>query len=488
MARKIIYFDKLFGFSVTAITENGKLTDCRFTADDGAPAIGDIYKGVVVNVLEGMQAAFVDCGLERNCYLSAEDLPRGTEGGVASLEPGDELMVQIIKTPCGKKGAKVTTRISFVGKTLIYLPATDFVGVSHRIEDEELRDSLIFAATRAKKAGEGLVIRNFAPFTTYKHIKEELGFLRACYKRTAEIYAAAPPRSLVCTDFTMPVRVMREFMEYDVERIITASEEQYAEISDILKILPGGKGIKLELYRGRLDMLDEAGVAAQIKEACGPRVELEGGAYLVIERTEALTSIDVNTGGFTGGDSLEHTVYQTNLAAAREIARQVKLRNIGGLFVVDFIDMQQPEHRAALTEELERALKKDGAPFRVLPMSEFGLAEFTRKRSGTELSSFALRPCPACGRGNGYSDPFCMFIAYSEILKALDGGAEAVCAELPPECAKLVTARADFAAAIREKFPEAEAYIAPSQGVYAEGCRCRPVKRGAAVRGAVKLL
>ena len=478
MARKIIYFDKLFGFSVTAITENGKLTDCRFTADDGAPAIGDIYKGVVVNVLEGMQAAFVDCGLERNCYLSAEDLPRGTEGGVASLEPGDELMVQIIKTPCGKKGAKVTTRISFVGKTLIYLPATDFVGVSHRIEDEELRDSLIFAATRAKKAGEGLVIRNFAPFTTYKHIKEELGFLRACYKRTAEIYAAAPPRSLVCTDFTMPVRVMREFMEYDVERIITASEEQYAEISDILKILPGGKGIKLELYRGRLDMLDEAGVAAQIKEACGPRVELEGGAYLVIERTEALTSIDVNTGGFIGDDSLEYTVYQTNLAAAREIARQIKLRGIGGLFVVDFIDMAEPAHRKALCDELEKALKTDRAPYKVLAMSDFGLVEFTRKRSGAELSSFVLKPCPVCGRGEDFSDDFYAVLVQSEALKALSDGAETVCIELRPEAAAALAKKEGLGDSIRAKFPSAEVCLIPDDSKKSREIGCRREKRG----------
>ncbi len=488
MARKIIYFDKLFGFSFTAITEDGRLTDCRFTADDGAPAIGNIYKGVVVNVLEGMQAAFVDCGLERNCYLSAEDLPRGENAGVAALKPGDELMVQIIKTPCGKKGAKVTTRISYVGKTLIYLPFTDFLGTSHRIEDAELRESLMFAAAKAKRKGEGLVIRNFAPFASYKVIDEELNFLRECHKRTAELYAAAPPRSLICTDFTMPVRVMREFMEYDVERIITASAEQYAEISELLEILPGGNAITLELYTGKRDMLDEYGVAAQIKEACSPRVELDGGAYLVIERTESLTSIDVNTGGFTGGDSLEYTVFQTNLNAAREIARQVKLRNAGGLFVVDFIDMQQPEHRRALTEELERALKKDGAPFRVLPMSEFGLVEFTRKRSGDELSSFALKSCPVCGMGIGYSDPFCMFVAYAEILKTLEGGAASVCAELPPEPARIVAVHEGFAAAIREKFPAASVYITPSQSVYAEGCRCRAASGEFVPRRAIKIL
>ena len=187
MAKKVIYFDKFCDFSVTAVTENGKLTDCRFNAEDGSPAVGDIYRGRVVNVLEGMQAAFVDCGLERNCYLSEDDLAYGTEGGVSALKAGDEIMVQITKIPSGKKGAKVTQRISIVGKTLIYLPDTDFVGISHRIEDDELRESLIFAAKNTKKKNEGLVIRNSAPFCKYDQISDELKFLRKIYERTADL-------------------------------------------------------------------------------------------------------------------------------------------------------------------------------------------------------------------------------------------------------------------------------------------------------------
>lgn len=425
MAKKTIYFDKLCGFSVTAVTENGKVTDCKFSADDDAPAVGNIYRGRVVNVLEGMQAAFVDCGLERNCYLSAEDVPYGTEGGVSGLRAGDELMVQIVKTPSGKKGAKVTAKPSFVGKTLIYLPNTDFVGISHRIEDDELRESLIFAAKRAKRKGEGMVIRNAAPFCTYEQIDEELKFLRTIYERTAEAFRRAKAGELIHTDFTMPVRVMRNFTEYDVAKIVTGRAEQYEEIKELLSIMPGGRQIKLELYSGGRDMLEQAGLAAQIAEACSERVELKGGAYLIIERTEALTSIDVNTGGFTGEDSLEYTVYHTNLAAAREIARQVKLRNIGGLFVVDFIDMAEEGHRRALVQELEKALQSDAAPHRVLPMSDFGLVEFTRKRSGAELSSFVIQPCPVCGYGRDYSNDFYMLLCYSEALKALDGGAAA---------------------------------------------------------------
>ena len=478
MAKKTIYFDKLCGFSVTAVTENGKVTDCKFSADDDAPAVGNIYRGRVVNVLEGMQAAFVDCGLERNCYLSAEDVPYGTEGGVSGLRAGDELMVQIVKTPSGKKGAKVTAKPSFVGKTLIYLPNTDFVGISHRIEDDELRESLIFAAKRAKRKGEGMVIRNAAPFCTYEQIDEELKFLRTIYERTAEAFRRAKAGELIHTDFTMPVRVMRNFTEYDVAKIVTGRAEQYEEIKELLSIMPGGRQIKLELYSGGRDMLEQAGLAAQIAEACSERVELKGGAYLIIERTEALTSIDVNTGGFTGEDSLEYTVYHTNLAAAREIARQVKLRNIGGLFVVDFIDMAEEGHRRALVQELEKALRSDAAPHRVLPMSDFGLVEFTRKRSGAELSSFVIQPCTVCGCGKDYSDDFYMLLCYSEALKALDGGAAAATLEVRPEVAAYLAANRAFGDGIREKFPRAEVYVMPDCSKKSREYFCRAERKG----------
>lgn len=488
MAKKIIYFDKLCDFSVTAVTENGKLTDCRFASEDGAPAVGDIYKGKVVNVLEGMQAAFVDCGLERNCYLSADDLAYGNTEGLAALKAGDEIMVQIVKTPCKNKGAKVTQKLSFVGKTLIYLPGTDFVGISHSLEDNELRDSLLFAAKKAKRKKDGLVIRNSAPFCTYDQISAELNFLRKIYERTAENYKKARPGELVYTDFTMPVRVMRDFTEYDVAKIVVSCPEQMEEVKELLSILPGGKTIKAELHTGGRDLLEEAGVLAQIKEVCSPRVELDGGAYLVIERTEALTSIDVNTGGFTGDDSLEYTVYQTNLAAAREIARQVKLRGLGGLFVVDFIDMEQPSHRKALCDELEKSLKADRAPHRVLPMSDFGLVEFTRKRQGTELSSAVLKPCPVCGSGEDYSENFYAMLIYAEALKILSGGAETVCAELSPQAAGAAAGKRGLGDAVRKKFPEADVYLISDGTKKSREIKCRGEKRPFAVpKGAFKL-
>ncbi len=479
MTKQTLYFDNICGTEIAAATENGKLSYCEFQTDDGGPAVGSIYKGRVVNVLEGMQAAFVDCGLERNCYLSVDDAaPYGKAGGIENLVPGQEIMVQIAKPPRGKKGAKVTACLSFVGKALIYLPETDFIGISRRIEDEELRQSLMLAAKRAKRTGEGLVIRSNAPFLKYEALSAELGLLRKVYGRVAARFDGAPVGSLLHTDFSLPVRVIRDCAENSVERIVMGNEEQYRHISELLKTVPDCGGIKIELHAKRRDMLEEYGILSQIKDACLPRVPVGSGAYLVIERTEALTSIDVNTGGFTGEDSLEYTVYHTNLAAAREIARQVRLRNIGGLVVTDFIDMRSEAHREALVKELEDALSADRAPFRVLPMSEFGLVEFTRKRTGPGLAAFALKPCPHCNGLTDFSDAFAAILMRAEILKALDCGAEVLSAELSYDGLRTLTERRDIADDIRTAFPLAEVYLIPDERRKCGELRCRAQKRG----------
>lgn len=486
MAKKTIYFEKLCGFSVTAVTEDGKITDCKFQQERDEVAVGNIYKGIVANVIAGMQAAFIDCGLERNCYLSAEDLPHGAEE-LSYLKTGDEIIVQIVKLPAGKKGAKVTAKLSFVGMSLIYLPNTDFVGISHRLEDTELRESLIMAAKRAKKKGEGLVIRNAAPFCSYKQIAEELKFLRRVYEKTAATFRKAKPGTLLFTDFTMPVRVMREFTEFDVDGIIVGNAEQYEELKAMLEILPGGKNIRLVRYEGKRFMLEETGILTQLREIFLPRVDIESGAYLIIEHTEALTSIDVNTGSFTGGDDFEYTVYQTNLAAAREIARQVKLRNIGGIIVVDFIDMESPAHRKAIGEELEKALKPGRAPYKVLPMSDFGLIEFTRKRLGDQIASFFVRPCRTCGAGTEFTREYYVIAAISQTMKALSGGAEAVCMSVRPEAAKILESDEEFKAELKKRVGDAAVYVLADESKGNGEGNCFICKKETPPRGAVQL-
>ena len=476
--KKTLYFDKVCDISAYAATEDGRLTECAFAKDDGAPAVGNIYRGTVVNVLDGMQAAFVDCGLERNCYLAADDVTDS-----AGIKAGDEVMVQVIKPPCGKKGAKVTMKISLVGRSLIYLPNSDFVGISHRIGDDELKSSLIMAAKRARREGEGIVVRNSAPFCRYETISAELEYLRKLYQSVEKNYAAAPAGTLIHSDFAMPTRILRDFAPGDVETVVVGSAEL---LGGVEQILTADGFAKVRLHDGRRDMFEELGLLAQVKEVCLPRVNIGGGAYLIMERTEALTSVDVNTGGFTGEDNLEYTVYHTNLAAAREIARQVKLRDIGGLVVVDFIDMASPAHRKAIVAELQKELAKDGAPFRVLPMSEFGLVEFTRKRTGPGLAEFALKKCPHCGATTEFSDDFFALEARAVILRALDGGAEKLCAELPAEACAALAANSRFAADISKRFPAAEVYLLPCGHARSGEIRCRAVKKAPA--GAVKFV
>lgn len=464
MAKKTLYFDCICGTEIAAATEDGKLSYCEFRTDDDEPSVGNIYKGKVINVLEGMQAAFIDCGLERNCYLSADDAaPYGKTGGLENLAPGQEIIVQISHPPRGTKGAKVTTCLSFVGKTIIYLPDTDFIGISNRISDEELRQSLMLAASRTKRPGEGLVIRSAAPFLKYDAFNRELETLRSIYGSVAEHFDDAPAGSLLYTDFSLPVRVIRDCIENTVDKIVIGNAEHYARITELAGLLPGADSIKTEICSSRRDMLEEYGVLEQIKDCSLPCAAVGDGAYLVIERTEALTSIDVNTGGFTGHDSLEYTVYRTNLAAAREVARQVNLRDIGGLVVVDFIDMHTKEHREAIVKELEKALSAGRAPFKVLPMSEFGLVEFTRKRTGTGFSAFTLKPCPHCGGPYDFSDEFAVILMRAEILKALDGGAEVLSARLSFDGLRAMTERPDIAENIRRIFPESAVYLIPDE-------------------------
>ncbi len=470
MSKKTLYFDKILSYTVTAATENGKLVNCDIEKKDSAAKEGNIYRGIIKNVVEGMQAAFVDCGLERNCYITCDDLcpysPDHTEK--LNLKEGDEVIVQVVKPPVGKKGAKVTTHLSFVGKSIIYLPQTEFTGVSHKITDEELRASLMMEARNAKRHGEGIVIRSAAPFCTYGNITAELDYLRKQYRKMLK-NAEGVKKGLIYSDFSLPLRILRDNTTDDIGQIIIGNEEMWNDLSELLPLMPDHENIHTELYAGTRDMLDEYGVAKQIYSAISPRVQLEDGANLVIEHTEALTVIDVNTGKYTGDDNLEQTVYAANLAAAREIARQVKLRNIGGIVVVDFIDMKQEKHRKALAYELNKALQKDTSQCKVLPMSEFGLIQFTRRRTGKGIGDLLSAPCTRCG-GKGYtiSDEVILISLRAELLRLLSGGALYIAVYADAETVKNVLKRRDFADDLRDKFPSASVSI-KAENTYARG-------------------
>lgn len=469
MSKKTLYFDSMCGKEVYAVTEDGKLSEFNFEALDRGNIVGNIYKGKVTNVLNGMQAAFVNCGLERNCYISVEDLfpdhskYDGTEIDIPStlnLNVGDEILVQVVKAPVGKKGAKVTTNLSFVGKYIVYMPTTPFAGVSRKIEDDELKESLLMNCSRIRRGNEGIIVRTAAPYADRKEKLKELNYFRKLYQNIKEKFENAEVGELLYSDYPLYMRVLRDTFAFDIDKVYVGNKQLEEGVNEIISASSKGMRRPVVLHDGGTDMFYELGLSAQISEILEPHVDLDNGAYLIIEKTEALTVIDVNTGKFTGGDSLEQTVYYTNILAAREIARQVKLRNIGGIVVVDFIDMNDAKHQKALVEELSKALDNDKAKCRVLPMSKFGLVEFTRKRVGSSPTALLTRPCRYC-RGSGYmrTQEMIIFELRAKLLDLLHKGNKTICIDLNFDVANRLCGWQELIDGIKAQYPNARVYV-----------------------------
>ncbi|MBR1974691.1 MAG: Rne/Rng family ribonuclease [Clostridia bacterium] len=410
--KKEWFLDQYCGHLFAALLEDGKLTEFSSEKESRIAGVGNIYKGKVTNVLSGMNAAFINCGLEKNCYLSMEESYTdytkydGTLGESQTkpldLKVGDEIIVQVMNPPRGNKGAKVTTHISFVGKMLIYLPTTDFLGISRKITDEGVRSELLKTADNMReKTDEGFIVRTQAPLATQEMLEREAKYLKNLYLEMEELAKNSSVGALLYEDEDLPVRVMRDSYGDELTAIHVGNPELYKRLLHLIKLrqdIPEGK---LQLHKGRRAMFQEHGITPLIREATQPTVPLENGGYIVIEHTEAMTVVDVNTGSYVGESNLEETVFAVNLAAAKEIARQVRLRNIGGIIAVDFIDMVDEEHKIAVTETLRDALALDKAKCNVLPMSEFCITQFTRKRLGRDVLSYLVKPCKHCG-GMGY--------------------------------------------------------------------------------------
>ncbi|MDE7083364.1 MAG: Rne/Rng family ribonuclease [Clostridia bacterium] len=482
-AKKTIYFDGYCGYTVAVIAENGKVTEFNFEKQKKSCAVGNIYKGRVESVLNGMQAAFINCGLERNCFLSADDfLPDSEkyEGTVASeysfpdLKEGDEILVQIAKLPVGKKGAKVTTHLSFVGNYLIYLPDSPFIGVSRKIDDEELRHNLAYTAKHIKNENEGLVVRTAAPYARHGSIKQEYRYLKKLHEDLIAKAATAQVGELLHTDDFLTVRVLRDVLSRDVDKIVVGNAQLKETVERLIGLYPEETRRPVVFNDTGRDLLDETGISKQILAIASPRVDLENGGYIIIEKTEALTVIDVNTGKFTGDYNLEQTVYHTNLLAAREIARQVRLRNVGGIVVVDFIDMNSVSHNRALVEEFERLLKTDKAKCIVSPMSQFGLVEFTRKRLGANPLNFMIKPCKYC-REAGYTmtEEYVLFGLRAKLLNAFADGAKAVRIDMNADVLNKLTNWQEFLTDLKERAPGVKIYAVPHRTYHEEQLNIR---------------
>lgn len=368
--------------------------------------VGNVYQGRVVRVLPGMQSAFVDIGLERTGFLHVADLfeAHSEDGETKPIErvlhEGQALMVQVAKDPIGTKGARLTTTISLAGRKLVYLPRDPHIGVSQRIEDEAMREHLkeLLTSVRPETEKGGYIIRTSAEEgATAEEFEQDMAYLGRLWKEIRASRETKPAPSLLYQDLSLAQRVLRDMVHQTTEAIVIDDEKSYAELVEFAeRFVPDVRG-HLKLYRGERPLFELHGIEEEIARALERRVDLKSGGYLVFDQTEAMTTIDVNTGRFVGKRDFSDTVFKTNLEAAQVIARQLRLRNLGGIIIIDFIDMVCDEHREAVLAELRRSIASDRTRMTVSDFTELGLVEMTRKRTRESLAHVLCEPCPVCG-------------------------------------------------------------------------------------------
>lgn len=491
--KKEWFFDRYCGQQFAALVEDGKLVEFSAESEPRKEIVGNIYKGRVTNVLAGMNAAFISCGFSKNCYLCTEETytdyakydgtPVATGAKPLDLKVGDEIVVQVTKPPRGNKGAKVTTHLSFVGKCVIYLPNTDFLGISRKITDEKQREKLLKIADKMRESqGEGFIIRTQAPLSTQKQLKTEAEYLKKLYTEMLAAAKDAPVGAVLYEDEELPVRMMRDSYGDEIAAIHVGDEELYKKLRRLIRLRGDIPDRKLSFYQGERAMMHEYGIMKLVYETTSPVVPLADGGSIVIDPTEAMTVVDVNTGSYIGDNDREETVFAVNLEAAQEIARQVRLRNIGGIVVVDFIDMAKEEHRQAVTEALKACLAKDKAKCNVLPMSEFCLTQFTRKRLGSDVPSLLSKPCPYCrGIGHVHEDIFVVTRIRSAILDCFADGFAAAIVDLNVDIMHKILREGLFRIEAGARWKNKRVYFIPHK-TYKEECFSVHGERGEILR------
>lgn len=396
-----------------ALVENGAAQEIHIQRASRHGLVGNIYKGRVQRVLPGMQAAFVEIGLERTAFLHVADMvPTQNAHGEPLPQPpigkllseGQDVLVQILKDPLGTKGARLTTLLSVPSRYLVLLPFEPHAGVSARIEDEAERHRLkeIVAGLHQRLCPQfGVIARTAAEGASIEALAHDLEFLLRLWASVSQGSRMAQHGTLVHGDLPLSMRILRDLLGTDVERVRIDSASEFAKLKQFaLDFVPGGAHL-VGLYEGHAPIFDLYGVEDDIGRALTRKVDLKSGGHLVIDQTEAMTTIDVNTGAFTGHRNLEETILKTNLEATQAIARQLRLRNLGGIIILDFIDMKNEDHRAQVLRALEKELKRDPARTQVHDFSPLGLIEMTRKRTRESLGHILCEPCTVCeGRGS----------------------------------------------------------------------------------------
>jgi ribonuclease G len=422
-----------------AVVENGMLQEVQLERASRRGYVGNIYKGRVLRVMPGMQAAFVDVGLQRGAFLHASDIVRSLPAvsgeaedsavTVATPTPpihelvreGQDVIVQVVKDPIGSKGARLTTQLSIPSRFLVLLPYTRVLGVSVRIEDESERARL--KAVLAGALGDnplGYIVRTNAEGQNADALVEDVAYLGKAWEAIQEAIALARVGGCVYEDLSLPLRAMRDLMRHEVEKVRVDSRETWERLCQFVHRFMPDLVERLEHYPGERPIFDLFGIEDEIQRALQRDVPLKSGGSIVIDQTEAMTTVDVNTGAFLGHRNLEDTVYRTNLEAAQAVARQLRLRNLGGIIIIDFIDMTDAEHRRQVLRQLEKALARDHAKTTVYDFSPLGLVEMTRKRTIESLERQLCEPCAQCaGRGTVKSTETICYEIFREITRAV---------------------------------------------------------------------
>ena len=426
-----------------AIMEDSALAEFLMERKQERGIAGNLYKGKVVRVLPGMQAAFVEIGMEKAGFLHASDffdipddvqliassgdevefedppkLPPSTRRLPLEkrISPGEEILVQVAKDPLGTKGARVTSHVSLPGRYMVFMPNTKHIGISRRIEGEAERKRLKEIAHSLGTAEGGFILRTACEGRSKREIQRDLRFLTKLWKRIQQKAETAAAPLMIHQDLDLITRTIRDFFTPDTEKVVVDSAKDHRRIVDFVRNFMPRLRSKIVLYSDSEPLFDRYAIEEKIEKALDRRVWLRSGGYIIIERTEALTAIDVNTGRFVGRRNQEETIFKTNLEAAQEVVRQLRLRNVGGIIIIDFIDMEKEGNRKRVYEALKEALKKDKARTNILKISELGLVEMTRQRTRESLENQLLSPCPHCdGRGRIKSP---VTIAY-DVLRAI---------------------------------------------------------------------
>ena len=410
-----------------ALVENGILQEMHIERLGKKGIVGNLYKGKISRVLPGMQAAFVDIGLDKAAFLHASDIVvRNSDDGKPSKVPditelakqGQFLTVQVIKDPIGTKGARLTTDITLPSRYLVFMPGSKRVGVSQRIESQKERSRLKDLVEQYNDQDGSYIIRTAAEGAGEAELKQDTEFLKRLWCKIVERRQRSKTSALLYEDLSLSLRLLRDFVGINIELIRVDSKLTFQLLKKFTQEFVPELYHKLEYYPGERPIFDLHAIENEVKRALERKVELKSGGYLIIDQTEAMTTIDINTGAFVGHRNLEDTIFSTNLEATKAIARQVRLRNLGGIIIIDFIDMAQEEHRRRVLSALESAFEHDRIRTNISKFSQLGLVEMTRKRTRESLERVLCRECPSCkGRGTLKTTESLCYEIFREVIR-----------------------------------------------------------------------